>query len=170
MSPDLLSHQMAFYPQSLFWGHPESQSIPGTYWEWKTHAAGATKWHSQQLSACTPPVTKRALSSQKQRPLRSCLTHSVVPHNAKSGQRAYLCQINQPSQLVSCLETICLGLALSIDCRQKPRQVWMSWREPKELDLEGCPDPRPPVKSCVQHGGGELRVPTGGSTVSHRGC
>lgn len=88
--------------------------------------------------------------SQKKRPLRSCLTHSVVPHNAKSGQRAYLCQINQPSQLVSCLETICLGLALSTDCRQ----VWMLWREPNELDLEGCPDPRPPVKRVFSMGEG----------------
>lgn len=54
------------------------------------------------------------------------------PHDAKSGQRAYLRQINQQSQVVSRLETICLGSVLSTVSRQKPRQIWMSWTEPKE--------------------------------------
>lgn len=93
-----------------------------------------------QPSGTRPPW----LQQPKARPLRSSLTHSVVPRNAKSGQRAYLCQINQPSQLVNGLGAICLGLALSADCRQKPRRVRTSWTEPKELDPEACPEPHPP--------------------------
>lgn len=89
----------------------------------KTHAAGAPKWRSQQLSACLPPSLSCAGCS---------LIHSVVPHDAKSGQRAYLREINQQSQVESRLETICLGSVLSTDGRQKPGQIWMSWTEPKE--------------------------------------
>lgn len=104
-------------------GKPAPESTTGSHWGWKTHAAGAPKWRSQELSACLPP----ALSCSGCSPI-----HSVVPHDAKSGQRAYLRQINQQSQVVSRLETICLGSVLSTVSRQKPRQIWMSWTEPKE--------------------------------------
>lgn len=42
-------------------GKPEPQSTPGSHWERKTHAAGATKWHGQQLPACLPPATSAEL-------------------------------------------------------------------------------------------------------------
>lgn len=90
----------------------------------KTYATGATKWQNQQLPVCVPPATStepRWLqpNSKGLKIMPDLVCGPPHPRKAKSGQRTYLCQINQPNQRVSCLDTICLQLALSSDFRQK---------------------------------------------------
>lgn len=113
---------------------------------------------SATVSMRATSTERDVLAAARSRVLkRSCLTRFVVPCNAKSGQRAYLCQINQPNQLVSCLETICLGLALSTDFggkKKKPGRFGCRGRTPKELDLKGRPDPHPPGRFIFSMGEG----------------